>query len=549
MHGNAFTEIRLKGLALSRGHAVGRVCMVNENRHSNLPMYRIAGEGQEKEIARVQRAKDIACERLDRIREQVEKKIGVAESEIFVAQKMILEDEALLSQIVDQIRDEKKNAEAAIAAVLDAYEAQLASLDDEYMSARAGDIGEIKRRLLDVLGNMQPSLQCDKEHCQQGRNRIVVAEELTPSLTIEIDPDLTLAFVTEQGGVNSHAAILARSLGIPAVSGLEGIRGRVGCGTDLLVNGDTGEVIIWPSDATVSAIMGAEPLTRSMPAPVDPVEGFTVMANVNRVSDMKDSLAMKAEGIGLYRTEFELMAAGRFFSEDELYERYRAVAEAMVGKTAVFRLFDIGSDKKAPFMKLPAEENPSLGWRGTRLLLGERNILDPQARALARLAAESCVYVMYPMIVDVEQFLKIRNLFMEIAGDLPRGEIRHGIMFEVPSACLQAAELFEHVDFASIGTNDLVQYLFAVDRDNERVSHDYNPDRPVFWRLLRGVADAARAAGKPLSVCGELAGYAQYVPKLIEAGIASVSVSPRRIPETRKAAQRALQAGGSVGST
>jgi len=536
MRANTFKETRVKGLALSKGCVVGKVCMVNENRHSNVPMYRVQGSGKEKEIARVERAKEIACERLDKIREKVEEKIGIAESEIFVAQKMILKDPDLFSQIAGRIQNEEENAESAISSVLDAYEARLASLDDEYMSSRASDIGEIKHRLLDVLGNMQPSLQCDKDHCQQGRNRIVVAKELTPGLTIEIDPDMTLGFVTERGGINSHAAILARSLGIPAVSGLEGIQNQVGCGTELLVNGDTGEVVIWPSDAKVSATVGAEPLTRAMPEPVEPVEGLTVMANINWVSDIQDSLEMKTEGIGLYRTEFEIMAAKRFFSEDELYERYLAVAQAMAGKMVVFRLFDIGSDKKLSFMDLPAEENPSLGWRGTRLLLGERKILEPQARALARTSVGGRIHVMYPMIIDVNQFLEVKEVFMQMVRDIPHGIIRHGIMFEVPSACLQAAELFEHVDFASIGTNDLVQYLFAVDRDNELVSYDYDPDRPVFWNLLSDIAKAARVASKPLSVCGELAGYAQYIPKLLEAGVHSISVSPRRIPEARRAA-------------
>lgn len=541
MQANTFQEIRLKGLALSKGRVVGKVCMVNENRHTNLPMYRVEGSGKEREIARVQRAKDIAGERIDRIREKVEKKIGVAESEIFVAQKMILEDPELFSQIVDQIRNESKNAESAIIFVMDAYEDRIASLNDEYMSSRATDISEIKQRLLDVLGNMQPSLQCDKAHCQQGRNRIVVAEELTPGLTIEIDPEMTLGFVTERGGINSHAAILSRSLGIPAISGLEGIRSKVGCGTDILLNGDTGEVVIWPSDRTVSATVCPEPLTRGMPEPVDPVDGLEVMANINRLSDIRDCVEMKAEGIGLYRTEFEIMAAERFFSEDELYERYTAVAQAMAGNMVVFRLFDIGSDKTMPFMELPAEENPSLGWRGTRLLLGERGILEPQARALARTSEGGRIHVMYPMIVDVNQFLEVRNVFMEMVGDIPHGIIQHGIMFEVPSACLQAAELFEHVDFASIGSNDLVQYLFAVDRDNELVSYDYNHDRPVLWKLLSDIAEAARAAGKPLSICGELAGYPEYVPKLVEAGIRSISVSPRRIPEARKAAAMVLE--------
>jgi phosphotransferase system enzyme I (PtsI) len=534
-------EIRFQGLALSKGCAVGHVCMFNENRHSNLPMYRVDEEGAAKEKERVKRAIGIVGEQLETIRAKVEKEIGLPESEIFVAQKMILEDPSLSTEVIKDIDTKGSNAETAITHVLDSYEARISAIDDEYISARATDFGEIKRRLLDSMGNMNPSLQCDKENCAMGRNRIIVAEELTPSLTIDIDPSQTLGFVTEHGGVNSHAAILARAMGIPAVSGLSDIRDQLGCGVELLLDGNSGEVVIWPSDDTVAKALSAQPATRGMPDPVDPVDGFKVMANISWASDIDESLRMKAEGIGLYRTEFELMAAERFLSEDELYERYLAVGKAMAGKTVIFRLFDIGSDKALPFMEIPEEENPSLGWRGARLLLGKSDVLKTQARALARVSSGKGgrIHVMYPMIIDVEQFLEIKKIFIEAAEGISHGEIRHGIMFEVPSACLQAKELFEHVDFASIGTNDLTQYLFAVDRDNEMVSYDYNPDRPVFWNLIKSMADAAKEAGKPLSICGELAGNEEYIPRLIEAGITSVSVSPRRIPDARNSAMAA----------
>jgi phosphotransferase system enzyme I (PtsI) len=535
-------EIRFQGLALSKGCAVGHVCMFNENRHSNLPIYRVDEEGAAKEKERVKRAIGIVGEQLETIRAKVEKEIGLPESEIFVAQKMILEDPSLSTEVIKDIDTKGSNAETAITHVLDSYEARISAIDDEYISARATDFGEIKRRLLDSMGNMNPSLQCDKENCAMGRNRIIVAEELTPSLTIDIDPSQTLGFVTEHGGVNSHAAILARAMGIPAVSGLSDIRDQLGCGVELLLDGNSGEVVIWPSDDTVAKALSAQPATRGMPDPVDPVDGFKVMANISWASDIDESLRMKAEGIGLYRTEFELMAAERFLSEDELYERYLAVGKAMAGKTVIFRLFDIGSDKALPFMEIPEEENPSLGWRGARLLLGKSDVLKTQARALARVSSGKGgrIHVMYPMIIDVEQFLEIKKIFIEAAEGISHGEIRHGIMFEVPSACLQAKELFEHVDFASIGTNDLTQYLFAVDRDNEMVSYDYNPDRPVFWNLIKSMADAAKEAGKPLSICGELAGNEEYIPRLIEAGITSVSVSPRRIPDARNSAKALL---------
>ena len=527
-------------MALSSGVAFGKVCLLNENRQSNLPMYKVTGEGVQREIARVERAVKIAGNRLEELRARVEKEIGVPESEIFVAQKMILEDPGLAAEIVKKIRTENTNAEAAVSHVLDSYEARIAALDDEYIKARATDFGEIKRRLLDVMGNMRISLQCDKEHCVGRDGRVIVAQELTPSMTVEVDPHSTIGFVTEHGGINSHAAILARAMGIPAVSGIPDIRDLVGCGTEILVNGTAGEVVLWPDAQTVANAIAAVAPEKELPKRVDPVKGFKVMANISWVSEIDESLEMQAEGIGLYRTEFEIVAAERFLSEDELYERYVSVGRAMAGNMVIFRLFDIGSDKSLPFMGIPEEENPSLGWRGARLLLGRRDVLRTQSRALARTSVGGRVHVMYPMIVDLDQFLELKGIFMDAVKDIPYGTIKHGIMFEVPSACLQARELYEVVDFASIGTNDLTQYLFAVDRDNDLVAYDYNPDRPVFWQLIKSIADAARDAGKPLSVCGELAGYERFVPKLIEAGIRNVSVSPRRISQTRAAAARAL---------
>lgn len=529
------TDVRLKGLALSKGCAVANVCLFNEKRHSNLPIYKIPGDGIAHEVERVQRAIEIAGKKLDAIRSKVEQRIGHAEAEIFVAHRMILDDPELLKAVRKHIETDNINAEAAITNVLDSYEAKIQALDDEYIRERATDFGEIKRRLLDVLGNMQPELQCDREHCQKGKNRIVIAEELTPSLTVDIDPDATLGFITERGGVNSHAAILARALGIPAVSAIQGIRDHVGCGTNVLVNGTTGEVILWPTAETVVRELGTEPRVPGEPKAVGPVEGLAVMGNVNLLSDVELCLKMKAEGIGLYRTEFEIIAEGRFLTEDELFERYSTAVELMDGRKTVFRLFDIGSDKSLPFMNIPEEENPSLGLRGTRLLLDRADVLRTQARALARASKGREIHVMYPMIIEASQFLKIRDIFDDAIKDIPRGEIRQGIMFEVPSACLQARELFEVADFASIGTNDLTQYLFAVDRDNELVSYDYSPNRTVFWNLIKDIADAAHDAGKHLSVCGEMAGDPEYVTKLVEAGIEAVSVTARRIPQVRLA--------------
>jgi phosphotransferase system enzyme I (PtsI) len=532
-------ETRFVGLPISGGIAVARVCLFNERRHSNLAAYRVVGDGLERERNRLHRAIALAGTQLDLVTKDVLKRVGPAEAQIFEAQKAILADKVLVREILGAIESLSLNAEAAVSHVLDAYETRLQEVDNEYIKERASDIGEIRRRLLDVLANMNPSLQCaDQAHCQKGRDRIIVAEELTPSLTVDLDTERILGFVTERGGPTSHAAILARALGIPAVSGIKGIHGLLSCGTELLLDGHAGEVVVWPSEDTVARTRSERRVAVRTPAPVGPVPELTVMANISYAGDVALAIEQKAEGIGLYRTEFELFVAGRMLSEDEQLERYASVVRAMDGRPVAFRLFDIGGDKPAPFLDLPHEDNPYLGFRGSRLLLGHPDLLRAQARALARASLSGPVDVMYPMIVDREQFLRLKAVFEEATADLPSGELRHGVMFEVPSACLAARELLEAAQFASIGTNDLIQYLFAVDRNNELVAEDYTPDRPVFWAVLAEIARAARATGRTVSICGEAASNVRFLPKLKELGLTRLSVSPRFISELRLAAKR-----------
>ena len=534
---NLNAETRFVGLPISGGVAVAKVCLLHENRHSNLPMYKVTGDGIAREQDRVRQGISIATDQLDVIAKDVADRIGPAEAQIFEAQKAILGDPVLVEKILDRIEKRSFNAEAAVAHILEDYQFRLLKVDSEYIKERATDIGEIQRRLLDGLSNMNPSLQCgDQEHCQKGRHRIIVAKELTPGLTVELDRQWAVGFVTEHGGPTSHAAILARASGIPAVSRIKDIHNILSCGTQLLVDGDTGEVIAWPSEQTIARLRPEQaPGVETLPV-VDPVAGLTVMANISQADDVADAIRMKADGIGLYRTEFEFLVAGRILSEEEQFQRYVSVVKAMEGRPVCCRLLDIGGDKGASFFDLPHEDNPYLGYRGSRLLMNRPDLLQAQARALARASAAGPVDVLYPMIVDVAQFLKLKQLFCDAISDVPSGRLRHGVMFEVPSACLEAREILQHADFASIGTNDLIQYLFAVDRNNERVAYDYTPDRPVFWSVLGQIAAAAAETGRNVSVCGEAAGNPQFVPKLIGLGLKTLSVSPRFIPELRLAA-------------
>ncbi len=530
------TETRFAGLPVSGGIAVAKVCLFNENRHSNLNVYRVSGEGVTLEQNRTRQAMALAADRLDVLIRDVAERIGPAEAQIFEAQKAILGDAVLGQQIIDDIAAAGLNAEAAITRVLDGYEARLLEVDNEYIKERASDIGEIRRRLLDVLGNINPALQCnDLEHCQRGRNRIVVTEELTASLTVELDAQWTKGLVAERGGPTSHAGILARALGIPVVSGIKDIRNRLSCGTELLIDGDSGEVVAWPSEETTARAQSLSSAAIREVRVVEPVPELTVLANISQVADADDAIAQQAEGIGLYRTEFEFLAADRILDEEEQFERYAAVIKAMDGRSVCFRLLDIGGDKGTALFELPEEDNPHLGYRGCRLLLDRPELLRTQARALARASAYGPVDVLYPMIVELEQFLEIKQRFCEALDEPAKGRLRHGVMFEVPSACLQARELLEVADFGSIGTNDLTQYLFAVDRNNEYVAYDCTPDRPVFWSVLGQIAAASRETGRTVSVCGEAASNPQFLPKLMELGLTTLSVSPRFIAQLRLA--------------
>lgn len=534
-------ETHLKGLGLSAGRTVARVCLFSERRHRNLPQYRISGAEIRKEVRRFKKALGTAARRLEAIRRQVAKSIGKAEAEIFVAQKMIMQEQKLRDEINELILKQGFNAELAVTQVFDHHETRLAKLDNQYLRERASDVGEVKRRVLDVLADTNPALECEEqEHCQRGRHRIVVAEELTPSLTVDLDTQHLMGFATEHGGVNSHAAILARALGIPAVSGLPALRRRVSCGTEILIDGDSGEVIIWPSEQTLAAMPATTRDSMRLPNAVAPVAGLEVLANIGTASEAAQAIAMKAEGIGLYRTELEVIAARRMLTEDELAGSYARVVQAMPGQRVTFRLFDIGSDKPLPLMEVPKEDNPALGRRGARFLLARADLLRIQARALARASLHGPIYVMYPMITGLDQFLELKDLFAKAVADLATGKIYHGVMLEVPSACFQAAEILARADFASIGSNDLTQYFFAVDRDNELVASDFNPDQEVFWALLQSLVAAARRCGKHLSLCGELAGNPKFVVRLITIGIKSVSVSPRAISTVRQTAREHL---------
>jgi len=541
-------ESTLKGVAVSEGTAFGRAFVLDYDDGDGIPVYRIDPEDVAAEKERLVAAIEDAAAQLEKIKQLTTERVGAAQANIFLAQQLMVQDPVLLSQMMDLVEHEGLNAEAALDRTLDSYETLLSELDDAYLSERASDIGEVRRRLLTALGATCAMLHESrlKELTELDEPRIIVARELTPGETVGIDPDKVLAFVTAHGGQASHAAILSRALGIPAISGIEDIHRRVNPGQELLVNGDTGELVLWPSAATLSMFPTSRRRNASRQQAVAPVEGLKVYANLSQSGEVAEALRQQAEGIGLYRTELEFFLHDRLLTEDEQYACYSDVVKAMDGKPVYIRLLDFGADKQPHFLKLPKEENPCLGYRGARLLQNEPELFRTQARALARASAHGPIWVMYPMIVDVAQFVILREMFRQHAEDLPQGEMKHGVMFEVPSACLEADLLLSLADFGSIGSNDLIQYLFAVDRNNERVAYDYNPDRPVFWKLLESMSAAARQTGKPLSLCGELGSNPEFLPRLMRLGITTVSVSPSLIGLARVTAQRENSMRGTV---
>jgi phosphotransferase system enzyme I (PtsI) len=528
-------EVCLKGVPISPGVAVARVCLFNDGRHNVITPSLIDPSDVEAQVGRLGDALATVVTLLDELKGKVAREVGPAEAEIFSAQKMMIEDPGIQSKMMAAIRDDKMGCEMAVMRVLDAYEARIKALDNQYLRERSSDIGELKRRLLDVLAETHPGLQCEGlGGCLHGRGRVVVAVELTPSLAIDLEAAHIRGFVTEHGGVTSHAAILARALGIPAVSGIPGIAGMITCGTELLVDGDAGEIILWPEPATVDQARRRSGGGRSVVAE-DPVPALRVMANISVAAEAVEAVGMKAEGIGLYRSEFEFMAAGKILNEDEQFERYAAVVKTMAGLPVFLRLLDIGGEKQVPGLVITKEVNPALGFRGARLLLQRPDLVATQARAIARASVFGPIHVTYPMITDVDQFLQLRRLFEEAVAGLPAGVLRHGVMFEVPSACIEAREVLREADYGCIGTNDLFQYLLALDRNNELVVGDFRPDHTAFWTLLKQMVAAAAEAGKPLSVCGEMAGWPEYVVHLAKVGITTVSVSTRLISVARKA--------------
>jgi phosphoenolpyruvate-protein phosphotransferase (PTS system enzyme I) len=533
----------LKGIAASPGIVIGKAYVLQDillmvERRS------IEEAHAEEEVARLKQAIRRVVDELMEDNSQMSLKIGKKDAEIFLAHLAILQDPYFITQILKDIRENGVNAESAVMKQVNEFGEAFRKMDDPYLRDRGADLRDIGRRVIQKLMPPQQTPWDLKEPV------ILVSSELTPSDTVRLDRKKVLAFATESGGKDSHAAILARSLGIPAVLGIEGLLSRVNKGDTLIVDGDTGIVLIRPpleliqnyQDLQKKRELYQTDLYKLVSLPSNTLEGreIRLWANIGGLTDLEYSLRFGAYGIGLFRTELPFLVWRRFLSEEEQFSLYREVVTQAAGREVTIRTLDFGGDKFFEDGKSQKEKNPFLGYRSIRVFLKEKYLFKQQLRAILRASACGPVKVLFPMISSVEEIRQIRDLFELTKRELRKEDIPFdegipfGIMIEIPSAAILADQLAKEVDFFSIGTNDLVQYTLAVDRNNDLVNHIYKPLNPAVLRLIRKIVRVANQKGKPVTLCGEMAGTAAYIPLLVGMGLTDLSMNPSFLLEAKK---------------
>ncbi|HHE2644501.1 TPA: phosphoenolpyruvate--protein phosphotransferase [Enterococcus faecium] len=539
----------LKGIAASDGVAVAKAYLLVQ---PDLTFSKATVEDTAAEEARLDAALAKSTEELQRIREKAAQSLGEAEAQVFDAHLMVLSDPEMVGQIKQNIKDNSVNAESALKEVTDMYIGMFEAMEDNaYMQERAADIRDVAKRILaHLLGVTLPNPSMINEEV------VVVAHDLTPSDTAQLDRNFVKAFVTDIGGRTSHSAIMARSLEIPAIVGTKEITAKVKEGDILAVNGIEGDVIIDPTDEQKAEFEKAgadyaaqkaewEKLKNAETVTADG-KHFELAANIGTPKDLVGVHNNGGEAVGLYRTEFLYMDSPDFPTEDDQYEAYKAVLEGMEGKPVVVRTMDIGGDKELPYLQLPHEMNPFLGYRALRISLSEQGdeMFRTQMRALLRASVHGNLRIMFPMVATLKEFRAAKAIFEEekqkliSEGKEVSDTIQVGIMIEIPAAAVLADKFAKEVDFFSVGTNDLIQYTMAADRMNERVSYLYQPYNPSILRLIKNVIDAAHAEGKWAGMCGEMAGDQTAVPLLVGMGLDEFSMSATSILKTRSLMKR-----------
>lgn len=530
----------IEGVGAAAGVAIGKA-FVLPSWEWDLPEQKMDAVDLAKEFERLYEGIRTSKSEIQFIKDEFREIVGPEESSIFDAHLAILEDPEFMKEIRGIIERQYKAAEVAVKEAIDHFVGMFDLLDDEYMKERAIDIKDVGNRLLKhLLGAPEVTLPKDTQPY------ILVTKELSPSQSAHLNPSYVLGIVTMNGGKTSHSAIMARALGIPLVSGLESnLNLSVQTGDMMVVDGDLGKVYVNPEKPVIHhyiALRDEQRRRKEQLQVLASVEAVTkdgtslrLAANISSVKELEAALKHGAQGVGLFRTEFLYLDRKSAPSEEEQYEVYRLIAEKTGSYPVVIRTLDIGGDKPLDYLQLPEEENPFLGYRAIRISLDSKELFKTQLTAILRASAEGNIKVMYPMISSVEEIRQADALLKEAMADLDaRGlaynpNIQRGIMIEVPAAVMIADLLAAETDFFSIGTNDLVQYVLAVDRMNEQIAHMYHPYHPAVLRLLRMTAQAAHQAGIDVSVCGEMAGDERSIPLWLELGIHQLSMSPQSL--------------------
>lgn len=531
----------MKGIAASSGIAMGKAYRLVE------PDLSVKKEGEvspAEELERFRLAVSASAAELEAIRDRAHAELGADKAAIFDAHLLVLHDPELLQPVEERIKEERLGAAYCLKEVSDSFISLFEQMDNEYMRERAADIRDVTKRVTaHLLGVKIPNPSLIAEEV------VIVANDLTPSDTAQLSKEFVKGFTTDIGGRTSHSAIMARSMEIPAVVGTKDATSSIQNGDFVIVDGVNGEVHVNPTEEVISSYEREQQLLEKQKGEWAKLidvrtiseDGFHVElgANIGTPGDLEGALANGAEAVGLYRTEFLYMGRDELPAEEEQFESYKAVLEGMKGKPVVVRTLDIGGDKQLPYLTLPEEMNPFLGFRAIRLCLEKQDIFRTQLRALLRASAYGNLKIMFPMIATIAEFRKAKAILIEERAKLSAEnvvvaeDIEVGIMVEIPSTAIMAEQFAKEVDFFSIGTNDLIQYTMAADRMNERVSYLYQPYNPAILTLIKNVIDAAHKEGKWAGMCGEMAGDEWAIPILLGLGLDEFSMSASSILRAR----------------
>ena len=529
-----------QGKSVYKGIAMGPIVVLKKNDYQ---VKRTRIEDSEAEVKRVDTALEKSKEQLQKLYDKAVREVGEASAAIFEVHQMMLEDDDYLEAIQNTIRTEQVNAEYAVATTGDNFAAMFASMDDDYMKARSADIKDISERLVRNLSGQEDA---DLSSIEPS---VIVADDLSPSETVQMDKDKILAFVTVHGSTNSHTAILARMMNIPALIGVPMELEELKTGMTAVVDGFAGTVTFDPDEDTKAETeqkMKEEAEKLRLLQELKGKENVTldghkinIYANIGSVGDIGYVLENDAGGIGLFRSEFLYLGRNDFPTEEEQFQAYKQVVQMMAGKKVIIRTLDIGADKQVDYFNLGNEDNPALGYRAIRICLTQKDIFKTQLRALLRAAVYGNLSIMYPMITSTEEVKKIYEIVAEVEAELKEQEIQYkipeqGIMIETPAAAIISDRLAEMVDFFSIGTNDLTQYTLAIDRQNEKLDEFYNPHHEAILRMIQMVVDNAHKCGKWAGICGELGADPTLTEQFVRMGVDELSVAPSMVLKLRK---------------